>query len=394
VLRSLHICFLSQEYPPDTGWGGIGSYTYDMAHALVEAGHRVTVIARAAGGEGIVRDDGIEVHRIHPAPGWDRMRIVWRMNRVWPGFAWAAMQRLREIHRSAPVDIVEAGECRADGFFVRWIPNPRPRVVTRLHLAWIFVDRQNAVVPDLKKRLTYWLEKQSILRADAVTAPSSAVVELTRTWLGSRVSARVVPNPVDVQGFAPGRDQRKREVLFVGRLEKRKGMEMLSAAVPSVLERCPDIGVRFVGADGVDESGRSWRSRILTLVPAEQQGRVAFEQVPRAELVERYRTASLCVVPSTWENFPYVALEAMASGTPVVATRTGGLPEIVRHGRTGLLVSAEDPQGLADAICELMKDPKRLAEMGVESRRVAEHSFSASKVAEQMIAMYREVCLS
>ena len=187
---SLHICFLSQEYPPDTGWGGIGSYTYDMAHALVQAGHRVTVIARAEGGERIADDQGIEVHRIQPAPCWDRMRVLWRLNRVWPGFAWAAMRRLRTIHQRTPVQIVEAGECRADGFFVRWIPKPRPHAITRLHLAWIFVDRQNAIAPDLKKRLTYWLEKQSILRADAITAPSAAVVELTRTWLGRRNGAR------------------------------------------------------------------------------------------------------------------------------------------------------------------------------------------------------------
>jgi len=171
-------------------------------------------------------------------------------------------------------------------------------------------------------------------------------------------------------------------------------MVLLSEALPAVLERCPDVCVRFVGADGVDEVGRSWRSRILDRVPAEQHSRVAFEQVPRAELVERYRTASLCVVPSTWENFPYVALEAMASGTPVVATRTGGLPEIVRHGRTGLLVPGDHSQGLADAICELMNDPERLAEMGIAARREAEYSFSGSKVAEQMVAMYREVSLS
>ncbi len=387
----LHICFLSQEYPPDTGWGGIGSYTHDMAHALVKAGHRVTVIARAAGDERIADDQGIEVHRIQPAPGWDRMRVLWRLNRVWPGFAWAAMRRLRSIHQSTPVDIVEAGECRADGFFVHWIPKPRPRAVTRLHLAWIFVDRHNAIAPNLRKRLTYWLEKQSILRADAITAPSAAVVDLTRTWLGGRVSARVVPNPIDVQRFSPNGHQRRCEVLFVGRLERGKGLGTLSDALPAILNCCPDVSVRFVGTDGADEHGRSWRLRLLDRVPLEEHARIAFEQVPRADLAELYRTASLCVIPSTWENFPYVALEALASGTPVVATHAGGLPEIVEHGRTGLLVRPDDPAGLANAISELMNDPAKRARMGAEARRDAENKFSASKVVEQMVGVYREV---
>jgi starch synthase len=81
----------------------------------------------------------------------------------------------------------------------------------------------------------------------------------------------------------------------------------------------------------------------------------------------------------------------MASGTPIVATRTGGLPEIVKHGRTGLLVPPEDPRGLEDAICELMNDNAKLACMGAEARQEAQHSFAALKVAEQMVGVYREV---
>jgi glycosyltransferase involved in cell wall biosynthesis len=393
----MHVCFVSQEYPPDTGWGGIGSYTYDMAHALVAAGHRVTVIARAVaeertGGERIADDNGVQVHRVQPAPCWNGMRVLWRLNGVWPGFAWAAMRRLRSIHRRDPVDVVEAGECRADGFFVSWIPKPRPRIVTRLHLAWIFVDRNNAVRPDWKKRLCYWLEKQSILRADAVTAPSTAVVELTRTWLGPRLAARVVPNPIDTVGFSPHPNAREREVLFVGRLERGKGLASLCRIVPSVMRRCPDVRVRVLGSDGVDESGRSWRLRMLDGLDEEERRRIAFEHVSRRDLVQSYRQAGVCIVPSLWENCPYVVLEAMACGTPVVATRSGGLPELVQDGRTGLLVGPDDPEGFADAICELLNDPERSRRMGAEARRQAESVFSTATVARGMLDVYRELC--
>ncbi len=388
----LQLCFISQEYPPDTGWGGIGSYTFDMAHALVDAGHRVTVIARAANEERVVDDRGVEVHRIQPAPRWDRMRVLWRMNRVWPGFAWAAMRRLREIHRRSPVDIVESGECRADGFFVSWIPAPRPRIVTRLHLAWIFVDRQNAILPGFQRRLTYWLEKQSILRADGVTAPSAAVVGLTRTWLGREFSADVVPNPIDVRGFSPNGLTRQREILFVGRLERRKGMEAFSNALPLVLDRCPDVTARIIGSDGEDENGRSWRSRILEELRPEQRDRVRFEHLSRIDLMERYRSTAVCVVPSVWENFPYTVLEAMASGTPVVATNAGGLPELIEDGRTGLLTLAGDPASLANALCELLDDPQRSQAMGREARRRAEETFSTSAIVGRMVDVYRELC--
>jgi glycosyltransferase involved in cell wall biosynthesis len=392
VSEPLHICFVSQEYPPDTGWGGIGSYTYDMAHALVAAGHRVSVIARAAAGEQVVDDGGVQVHRIQPAPRWDRMRVVWRLNKVWPGFAWAAMRRLRVIHRADPVDIAEAGECRADGFFVSLIPQPRPRLVTRLHLAWIFVDRHNLIQPDWRKRLCYWLEKQAILRADVVTAPSAAVLELTRTWLGSQLAARVVPNPIDIRGFSPNESPREREVLFVGRLERGKGLAIFCRVAPLVLGRCSDVRVRVLGSDGMDENGRSWRSRILDSVREEDRSRIAFEHVSRRELVNSYRQASVCIVPSLWENCPYVVLEAMACGTPVVATRRGGLPELIQHGRTGFLVGPEDAEGFAAAICDLMNDPEKSRRMGLAARRQAESVFSTSTVAGRMVDVYRELC--
>src|SRR5215470_13843246 len=114
-----------------------------MAHALVEAGHRVTVISRAIDGESVKRENGIEVHRILPRPSWN-VPVFWRLNRIWPGFAWAAMGRLRSINYQSPIDLVEAAEVRADGFFVAFMPR-RPKLVTRLHTAQIFVDRLNKI---------------------------------------------------------------------------------------------------------------------------------------------------------------------------------------------------------------------------------------------------------
>jgi glycosyltransferase involved in cell wall biosynthesis len=390
VSKPLHVCFLSQEYPPETGWGGIGSYTYDMAHALVAAGHQATVIARAVSEERTVDDQGVTVHRVLPSPGWDAKRVLWRLNHFWPGFAWAAMHRLKSIHSSNTVHVVESGENRADGFFIPLLRD-RPRTITRLHLAWIFVDRNNRIAPDVRKRLTYWLEKQAILRADRVTAPSSAVLNLTRSWLGEGLTASVVPNPINISTFAPGKTGRNREVLFVGRLERGKGLELLERAIPMMLERVPDVCARLVGVDGRDENGRSWRLRLLDRLPLHQHRRLQFEEVPRAELASRYRAAAICVIPSLWENCPYVALEAMACGTPIVATRTGGIPEVVADGITGLLAEAGDAVGIANAICSLLENPLRLEQMGQAARLHAERDYSSEAIASQMINLYREV---
>ncbi|MBK9713250.1 MAG: glycosyltransferase family 4 protein [Kouleothrix sp.] len=387
--QPLHICFISQEYPPDTGWGGIGSYTYEMAHGLVQAGHRATVIARAVGQERVLNDAGVEVHRLLPAPDWNRLRGAWRMNKIWPGFAWAAMRRVRQIHARTPVDVVEAAECRGDGVFLPWIRR-HPALITRLHTAWIFVDRMNLIQPDRKKRLTYYLERQAIEHATAITSPSQAMVELTNTWLSlGEKDINIVPNPVNCGTFSPGSAPRKQEVLFVGRLERRKGVEMLVRALPHVLSRCPEATFRFIGSDGPDPYGRSWRERLVSGLTSAERAQVYFEQVPRDALIDRYRRAAICVMPSGWENFPYGLLEAMSCGTPVVATRAGGLPELVEHGVTGLLVEPGDSLGLADALCDLLEHAGRREELGRNARTQVEASLSVERVVPRMIDVYQ-----
>jgi glycosyltransferase involved in cell wall biosynthesis len=389
--RPLHICFVSQEYPPETGWGGIGAYTYEIALGLARMGQRVCVISLANGPETVTKRDGVEVHRVCRRPDWSRWKGLWWANRFWPGFAWAAAQRLRHIHSDHPVDVVEAAECRADGLFVP-ILRRRPRLVVRLHTAWVFVDRLNGIVPDWKKRLMYREEATAIRRADLVTAPSQAVVDLTQTWVHfGRQSVRVIPNPVDSAAYSPAGGDGAAEVLVIGRLEQRKGAGVLANVMPEVLRRCPRSSFRFVGGDGADPTGKSWRERLIAGVPADERRRVHFEQVPRSELVKRYQRAGVCVLPSVWENFPYALLEAMACGVPVVGTRTGGLPELIEDRVSGLVVPKADPAALTDGICTLLEDDGLRLRMGKAARQRVEDRYSLERVAPAMLEAYRAV---
>jgi glycogen(starch) synthase len=359
-----------------------------MAHALVEAGHRVTVISRAINGESFDREGGVEVHRISPRPTWDNIPIFWRLNRIWPGFAWAAMRRLRSIHRQQPVDLVEAAEVRADGFFVSFMPG-RPKLVTRLHTAQIFVDRLNRVQPRQTRRWDYWFEKKSILRADLLTAPSQAVVDLTRTWVTLRDEGTfVVPNPVDKRKFRPPTLERKNVVVYAGRLERRKGVDTIVQALPGVFKRFPSAEFLFVGSDGTDHDGKKWSDKLRDAVGPLQREHLRFEQKSRDALIETYQEAAVCILPSVWENFPYALLEAMACGTPVVATHCGGFPELIEDGVSGFLVSVDDSEALASRISELLAQPQLRNDIGRNARKRVEKLFSVGQVLPTMVAAY------
>jgi glycosyltransferase involved in cell wall biosynthesis len=386
-MKSLHICYISQEYPPETGWGGIGSYTYEIAHALNKAGHRVTVISLAVGGESVTDDAGVEVHRVSPGPNWSSLPGLWRLNRIWPGFAWAAMHRLRRIHSKCPIDIVEAAEGRADSFFISYLPG-RPKLVTRLHTARIFVDRLNTVRRSELRRWEYWLEKKSILRANLLTAPSQAVVDLTRTWLPFSDEVLVVPNPVDENKFRPGAALPKKVVVYAGRLERRKGIDTIARAIPQILKEFPTVDFLFIGSDSVDSDGQKWSGKLLAAVDPAQRSRVRFEQKSREALIQAYQEATVCILPSVWENFPYALLEPMSCGTPVVATRCGGFPELIESGVSGFLVPVGDSQALASRISELLQAPKLRDDIGRNARKRVEERFSLAQVAPAMLAAY------
>jgi glycosyltransferase involved in cell wall biosynthesis len=359
-----------------------------MAQALARSGHRVTVISRAVSEESFASSDGVEVHRVAPSPRWDSLPVLWRLNRIWPGFAWAAMLKIRSIHREHPIDIVEAAEGRADAFFVSYLPG-RPKLVTRLHTARIFIDRFNGLAAKQGGYREYWLEKQSISRANLITAPSDAVIALTGTWLSlSRKRTLMVRNPIDDGSFIPAKAARRSVVLFAGRLERNKGAETIKQALPVLLQKFPALEFRFVGSDGLDRDGQNWRAKITESIEPHQRTRVRFEEMARANLVEAYQQAAICILPSTWENSSYTLLEAMACGTPVIACNSGGSPELIEDGVSGFLIPVNDSEALVSRIDELLSQPALRKTMGAKARQRIEESFSVERVLPKMMEAY------
>ena len=383
----MHICFVSQEYPPETGWGGIGAYTYEMARGLAGAGHSVTVISLAVTEETIQTVGGVVVHRILPQPDISSMRLIWRLNRYWPGFAWAALQRVRQVHAKQKIDLIEAAENRADGFFISFAANIPP-VMVRLHTAWIFVDQGDGLPANLRQRFLYWLEKRVILRANAVSSPSEAMAVRTRAWVhrpGAGVS--IVPNPIDTRAYTPGTEARGRDVVFIGRLQRRK-LAPLEQALPALLARCPETLFRFFGDDTRDEHGESYKARLMRAAGL-QQHRLVFALLPREDVKTWYQSAALCLMPSLWENFPYTTLEAMACGAAVIASRCGGIPEMVEDGVSGILFDPGHPEQLVDAVVALLGDPARCAELGRAARQRVEDLYAVDRVVQQMLPVYQ-----
>lgn len=211
---------------------------------------------------------------------------------------------------------------------------------------------------------------------------------LDNTTVSSDI-VRVIPFGVDLSVFRPsqyGKSESRKMfglpraaiiISLIGRFDKQKGQEYLLRAIPEVLKKAPQAHFAFVGEETVGERG--YLDELRQIIRGLDIGEhVSFH--PFTQDIAGFLSAcDLVAVPSFSETFGYVAVEAMAMGIPVIGTNAGGLPEIVAHGETGLLVPPKESKALASSIIELAIKPRRRKQFGIAARRRVIARFDFSK---------------
>ena len=199
---------------------------------------------------------------------------------------------------------------------------------------------------------------------------------------------RVIPNGIDFERFSEPRprlarfDDGRPNVLFVGRLEKRKGLSYLLRAWGRVHEEAPEARLIVVGGGGGLKHYRSF--------VGDRDDIVFTGKVSDEEILDYYHTADVFCAPSTGgESFGIVLLEAMAAGKAIVTTSIPGYSEVVAHGVEGLLVPPKNGESIADALLLLLNNSELRARLGAEGRRSAER-YAWPRIAEQVLDYYGE----
>lgn len=205
---------------------------------------------------------------------------------------------------------------------------------------------------------------------------------------------RIIPNGIDVERFGDPAlrpierfDDSKRNILFVGRLDKRKGFKYLLQAFAQVKKAVPEARLMVVGAyDKEDKAPYVLYARQHRLRDVRFIGYVSEDDLPRY-----YRTCHVFCAPSTgFESFGIILLEAMAAGKPIVASNIAGYRSVLEDGEEGLLVEPEDERDLAEALIRLLQDPAQRRRMGHKGQAKAT-AYSWQKVAQQVLDYYQEL---
>jgi D-inositol-3-phosphate glycosyltransferase len=254
------------------------------------------------------------------------------------------------------------------------------------------------------------IERRAVRESDSIVAASEIEAsELMQLYGAEPERICVVPCGVDTEAFRPlrqvdarealGRDQCERLVLFVGRIEQIKGIDVLLEALGLLFARRPDlrhevclvvVGGALDPNDDAPEIEKLEELRRLVHAHRMEDNVDFVGSVDQKRLALWYDAADVCAVPSLTESFGLVALEAMACGTPVVATRVGGLQTVVEHGESGLLVPANDHQALATAIEQVLTDDRLRMHLAHGARDRAER-FTWSRVGDGIEMLYDRV---
>ncbi len=259
------------------------------------------------------------------------------------------------------------------------------------------------------------VEKNVLETAERIVATSPQEEEHMRSWVSSEGQIDIIPCGTDIERF--GRIDKaaaraklgnkaqtasnelkfspdEKIVMYVGRFDRRKGIETLVRAIrKSKLFNSPNLKLIVAGGSRPGQSDGRERERIESIVDELGMRHVAFfpGRLSQEDLPLYYAAADVCVVPSHYEPFGLVAIEAMASGTPVVASDVGGLQFTVVSEETGLLAPPQDVEAFCSAIDRIISDSQWRDKLGQGGRKRVETKFSWDGVAHQLSDLYTEI---
>jgi starch synthase len=374
----MRIGILTREWPPEV-YGGAGVHVEYLTRALEGL---VDVSVHAFGGEGAT------VHA--PDPGLADANAALRTLSV----------DLRMAAAVGDCDVLHSHTWYADlaghlGSLLFDVPHVVTTHSLEPHRPWKAEQLGGGY------RISSWAEQVALHDAAAVIAVSNGMAESVLDAYPTLDPARlhVVHNGIDTEEYRPvpstgvltrlGLDESQPYALFVGRITRQKGVEALLRSAlswPGQLLVCassPDTPEIAASVGGLMKELQAARPGVVWVS----------EMLPRAELIEVLALATVFVCPSIYEPLGIVNLEAMACGTAVVASRVGGIPEVVDDGVSGVLVDLGDgfEERLSAAVVPLLSDPARAAAMGALGRARAVADFGWDAIAARTVDVYRSV---
>jgi len=400
----MRIAFITYELPPDTGKGGIGTYTTQMANALALLNWDVHVFAGSNHRSGSEVVNNYHVHRIQCGPGNDfRNKIV---------------ACFETQHHTLAFDIIESAEINGDAREIKK-KYPHLSLVVRLHAPGYLVESLKkkyvsffaklryvlGSVRRFKFDLGYWRpynkwtdeDYRFIQVADYITAPSAAMKDwVVKNWQIPASEITVIPNifsaPEAFVNIPVMGECTYRRVIFFGRLNVLKGLVNATKAMKKILKEYPGWHFRVIGDNGPGPSNgmdmRKWMQQQLheVIERVEFLDGVAYEDLPGY-----IKEGEIVLLPSLFESFSYTCAEAMAAGKAVVGSNNGGMADLLKNGEGGILIDPDNDGKIYIALKKLIDNDAYRYQLSLNARRRIGNDFNAKETAIKFCAFYENI---
>jgi glycosyltransferase involved in cell wall biosynthesis len=400
----MKIAFITYEYPPDTGKGGIGTYTQQIASFLSSNSFNIHVFAGSHSRNEVIDEKGVIVHWIK-CEGPDDFQ-----NKVLSVFT-----AENELHQ---FDIIESPEIHANALQIK---NSFPHIplVVRLHAP-------NHLVESLKKRyitffqklrfffgalrrlkwnLGYWRKYKKVndrdyqftLNADYITAPSNAMKDwVVRNWNIAPDKITVIANifipPNQLLNIPIVNDYKYKTVFFFGRLNVLKGLVTATKVMKKILLKYPDWKFVVVGDDGnstkKDLTMKQWMMSELKSVDHQvlfHEG-VSYDQLPNF-----IKQSEIVLLPSLFESFSYTCAEAMSAGKVVVGSNIGGMSDLIEDSVSGFLVNPEDENSQLEILNKIITNNELRLKVSKNARNSINNKSKIQKQQAGCLDFYKHI---
>jgi glycosyltransferase involved in cell wall biosynthesis len=380
--NQIHLAIICNEYPP-LPHGGIGSFSKDLAEAMVANGHAVTVLGIAPQNARRPVSSLPDLKFCYIPPF--RFRLPWALAARWERF------RLRQLilarNQQTPFHLLEFPD------YEGWLPYGGPAnvpTITRLHGSNLIYD---SVLKRTTNPLIAQFERRSLSQSDYWLGVSQFAYDKTLQLLQlTAKNGTIIHNSIDTDHFSPAPDIKTEPglILFVNTVGPRKGIDTLLLAFNEVHATQPEARLVIIGGE---PKCPDFLLPIMAQISSPARARIEFlgHQDRQTTVLNWLRRASVCCFPSRVETFGLAPLEAMSVGKPTIFTHNGPGPEIIEDGVDGLLCDPESPTGLARLISRILDNQPFADRLGTNARTTAVSKFSRKKMLQQNLACYHSM---
>ena len=377
---------LTWEFPPRI-IGGISTHVYHLSRALVEKGTSVRVITcdfPNAPAEEII--DGVPVSRVDSGrvPESNFLLWIYHLNSQ-------MISKTTELFETERFDLIHAHDWVVGRAAVELKNRLGLPLISTIHATEI--GRGGSLDGEYRRKVRD-IERLLVEQSDGIICCSNYMLDHIQYVLGAvKTKIRVIPNGVEASRFNNGRQPQliptgvsgdRKTILYVGRIVREKGIFTLLDAFEKLREQGKDVSLILVGEGPLKED---LAKEVLRRKLNDRVKLAGF--VDEKKLVSLYNSSDAFVLPSHYEPFGMVALEAMASRVPVVVSDVGGLSEIVEDGITGVKVPASNPSTLAEGILRVLEDRELSEQLKENAYRAVQERYRWDMIAEKTIEAYR-----